>query len=471
MRFYEFKTIISEATKGNQADVPKFDAPGYFTVGDSHSNGVGNYGRGKTWKAMGMDGASAYDPMHMSAIDRIPTGSVVAISLGANDLGSKPIPQIVSQVEKVINAALGKKLQVVYLLPTATVDPKNKAKRDELRSALKNSIGVPVYDLGTVTGGDGLHQPMGVYGGIANKISSEHKPSAGTGTTLGTSDAKPGAPTAKDRIKDSTDLEQGPPFPPDLKDDVMKMQQSLQELGYSVGRLGVDGKYGPATAAAVAAFKKDYSIDGSGSSFGEKEFSVLSQIDAGQVKRVAASKPEVANSAPMAPLAMDSVTKGRVGEVLDLVAGPESRGHYDMMFGGKRDPDILKMTMKELTDYQLRHSKKYGSSAAGRYQIMHFNTLSYARKAGLDPDKDIFSPENQDKMGIVFLREAGLEDWLKGIKSDEKFLERLSRIWAGVPSPSKGGASYYGGVGLNKHDTQLGMKTALNSLQQINTMA
>ena len=85
MRFYEFKTIISEATKGNQADVPKFDAPGYFSVGDSHSNGVGNYGRGKTWKAMGMDGASAYDPMHMSAIDRIPAGSVVAISLGAND--------------------------------------------------------------------------------------------------------------------------------------------------------------------------------------------------------------------------------------------------------------------------------------------------------------------------------------------------------------------------------------------------
>ena len=27
MRFYEFKTIISEATKGQQADIPKFDAP------------------------------------------------------------------------------------------------------------------------------------------------------------------------------------------------------------------------------------------------------------------------------------------------------------------------------------------------------------------------------------------------------------------------------------------------------------
>jgi len=474
MRFSEFKTVILEATKGNQADVPSFDTPGYFTVGDSHSNGVGGYGKGKTWKAMGMDGARSDNPMHLSAIERIPAGSVVAISLGANDLAANtPIPRIVSQVQAVINAAKAKALQVVYLLPTTTAPNKPKdPRRNELRDALNAAIQVPIVDMGQASPNDslGVHLDSGKYNSIGASIAGEYKPKS-TGANLGTPDQKPGAPTTKDRIQQSSGLEQGPPFPPEQKEEVMKMQQSLQELGYSVGRLGVDGKYGPATAAAVAAFKKDYSIDGSGSSFGETEFKMLSQISAGQVKRVAASKPEAANSAPMAPLAMDSVTKGRVGEVLDLVAGPESRGHYDMMFGGKRDPDILKMTMKELTDYQLRHSKKYGSSAAGRYQIMHFNTLSYARKADLDPDKDIFSPENQDKMGIVFLREAGLEDWLKGIKSDEKFLERLSRIWAGVPSPSKGGASYYGGVGLNKHDTQLGMKTALNSLQQINTMA
>ena len=286
MRFYEFKTIISEATKGQQADIPKFDAPGYFTVGDSHSNGVGNYGRGKTWKAMGMDGASAFDSMHMSAIEKIPAGSVVAISLGANDLGSKPIPQIVSQVEKVINTAQSKSLQVVYLLPTATLDLKNKAKRDELRSALKSSVQVPIYDLGTVTGGDGLHQPMSVYGSIANKISSEHALKASSGSSLGNPESKPGAPTTKDRVQQSSSLEQGPPFPPEQKEEVMKMQQSVQEIGYSVGRFGVDGKYGPATAAAVAAFKKDYSIDGSGSSFGEKEFKMLSQIQSGQVARV-----------------------------------------------------------------------------------------------------------------------------------------------------------------------------------------
>lgn len=469
MRFNEFKKLITEGQKGAQASIANFEEPGYFTVGDSHSNGVGNYGRGKTWKALGMDGASAFDSMHSAAIAKIPAGSVVAISLGANDLGSKPIPQIVSQVNKVIGDAKEKGLEVIYLLPTATTDIKKKNKRDELRQALSAAINVPTYDLGTVKGGDGIHQPMSVYGGIANQISGEHTPKSKG--KLGTPDQKPGAPTTKDRIKNSTNLEQGPPFPEEQKDEVKRMQSGLQDLGYSLGRLGVDGKYGPATAAAVAAFKKDYGIDGPRSSFGQKEFDLISQINAGQVKRVTASKPEAPDATPMAPLQMDSVTKGKVGEVLDLVAGPESKGYYDMMFGGKRDSDILKMTLKDLTQYQLRHSRKYGSSAAGRYQIMHFNTLSYARKAGLDPNKDVFSPENQDKMGIVFLREAGLESWLNGKIDDERFLERLSRIWAGVPSPSKGGSSYYGGVGYNKHETQLGMKTALNNLQQINTMA
>lgn len=287
MRFYEFKNVILEAAaKGQQADIPSFDGPGYFTVGDSHSNGVGNYGRGKTWKAMGMDGASAFNSMHTSAIERIPAGSVVAISLGANDLGSKPIPQIVSQVNNVISAAKGKGLQVVYLLPTATVDPKNKAKRDELRKALNAGVSVPTYDLGTVTGGDGLHQPMNVYAGIANKIAGEHTPRA-TGAKTDNPAEKPSDKNdPKDRIKTSSELEQGPPFPDDLKDEVSKMQSSLQELGYNVGRLGIDGKYGPATAAAVAAFKKDYGLTSPSNTFGTDAFDMLSKIKSGQVARV-----------------------------------------------------------------------------------------------------------------------------------------------------------------------------------------
>ena len=455
MRFNEFKIIITEATKGKQADMPSFSEPGYFTVGDSHSNGIGNYGRGNTWKAMGMDGASAFDSMHMSAIERIPAGSVVAISLGANDFkAKKPIPQIVSQVNNVINSAKSKGLQVIYLLPTSTTGGDSKA-RDELRSALNTGVTVPTYDLGPA-GSDGLHLSMPSYANIASRIVSEHKPSVST-KPLGTPDAIPGAPTTKDRIKQSMNLEQGPPFPSEQKDEVMKMQQSLQELGYNLGRLGVDGKYGPATAAAVTAFKKDYGISGVGSSFGKDSFDMLSQINAGQVKRVAASKPTAPVAKELPPLADDAVTKGKIGEVLDLIAGPESRGHYDIMFGSKRRPEILDMTITKLFQFQrdYKRGKITGSpmetAAAGRYQFMPNTLAECVRGLGMNPNKEKFTPENQDKLIIYRLRSIRqLDDWLAGKISNDQFMDNLAMEFASFPAPSKSGRSWYDKVGSNK---------------------
>jgi hypothetical protein len=70
-------------------------------------------------------------------------------------------------------------------------------------------------------------------------------------------------------------------------------------------------------------------------------------------------------------------------------------------------------------------------------------------------------------MGIVFLQEKGLNQWLAGKLDDKQFLEGLARVWAGLPAPSKGGKSFYGGVGLNRAETQVSMKTALNTLQDI----
>jgi peptidoglycan hydrolase-like protein with peptidoglycan-binding domain len=460
MRFREFVNIkLIEATKGNQADTPKFDMSGYFTVGDSHSNGVGNYGRGKTWKALGMDGASAFDPMHMQAIEKIPSGSVVAISLGANDLKGKPIPAIVAQVQKVINAAKDKVLQVVYLLPTTTAPNKpNDPKRDELRQALSAAINVPIEDLGQASPGDpmGLHLSSGGYNAIASRISKQYTPRA-MGAKLGPSDQEPGAPTTKDRIQKSAELEQGPPFPPEQTAEVIKMQQSLQELGYSLGRLGVDGKYGPMTAAAVAAFKKDYGLTGTGSNFGKDGFDLLSQINAGQVKRVAASKPAAPTAKELPPLADDAVTKGKIGELLDLIAGPESRGHYDIMFGSRRHPEILDMTITELFQFQRDYKrgkitgKPMETAASGRYQFMPNTLAECVRGLGMNPNTEKFSPANQDKLIIYRLRSIRqLDQWLAGKIKNDQFMDNLAMEFASFPAPSKGGKSWYDKVGSNK---------------------
>jgi N-acetylmuramoyl-L-alanine amidase len=55
-------------------------------------------------------------------------------------------------------------------------------------------------------------------------------------------------------------LEAGPPYPPEQVDAVKALQTKLEELGYDVGNTGVDGKYGPRTARAVAAYMRDFNV-------------------------------------------------------------------------------------------------------------------------------------------------------------------------------------------------------------------
>jgi peptidoglycan hydrolase-like protein with peptidoglycan-binding domain len=61
----------------------------------------------------------------------------------------------------------------------------------------------------------------------------------------------------------SSSLKAGPPYPPEDTDAVKKMQTKLEELGYSVGTTGVDGKYGPRTTRAIRAYKIDHNVRGS----------------------------------------------------------------------------------------------------------------------------------------------------------------------------------------------------------------
>lgn len=261
MRFREFKTIITEATKGKHADVAKFDEPGYFSVGDSHSNGVGNYGRGKTWKAMGMDGASAFDPMHMNAISRIPSGSVVAISAGANDIG-KPTNQIMGQVNKLIAAAAQKGLTPVYLLPTSSAQPSKKEKRDELRNVLSAGVtGAPIIDLG-MAGADGLHLSMGAYGGIASKIVSQYKLSAPSGQAA---QATAAAPADQDKKPSDSTTGFNVTVPSNYKGiEVADIQKLLQAMGYELAKYGVDGIKGPETTEAIRQFQKAEGLPNNG---------------------------------------------------------------------------------------------------------------------------------------------------------------------------------------------------------------
>lgn len=276
MRFNEFKILLEKKLVGGN------ESTGYYTVGDSHAVGLANYA-GKPWINKGKNGLPSTDALHSSAINSIPKGSVVLISVGANDTFAKnPNPQtIASNVSNLVNAAKSNGLKVTYLLFPVGTRPNAEVRR-KTREAIKSSIDVPIVDLEGSRLVDGVHADAAGYKNASAKVLSGAKPTV----SLGTPDAEPGAPSVKDRIATSAELEQGPPYPASQKDEVSTMQQSLQDLGYSLGRTGVDGKYGPFTAAAVAAFKKDYDLKGNGSSFGKESFDMLSKINAGQVARV-----------------------------------------------------------------------------------------------------------------------------------------------------------------------------------------
>ena len=273
---------------------------------------------------------------------------------------------------------------------------------------------------------------------------------------------------------------------------VRDVQQVLEKLGYSVGPPGLDGIRGPYTTAAVKKFQEDnppLEVDGDP---GPETVAVMNKILKDKPKVAAALKSSTpdqvkaptsggsdksntgvaAAAGPLPPLAMNSVTAGKVGKILDLVSGPESRGLYDIMNGSVRAPEILNMTIADANKFQIKHQRTTRfSSAMGRYQIMAENTIPYAKMAGLDPNRDLFSPENQDKMGIVFLREKGLEKWLDGTISNEKFMKGLARVWAGLPSPENNGKSFYDKTGNKVGNNVAGMSldavdAALNDIRQ-----
>ena len=444
MRFLEFKQTET-ATK-------------IYAIGDSHAVAVAGTGK---FISLATNGRSAMNGANDDAVAKVTPGSTVVLSAGANDMMNPNKQQVASRVVSLITKLQQKDCKVFYILFAETDNPKFAKDRNQLRQLVKSSLpaGVEVIDMGklSMASGDGIHAPMGWYTSASAKVKAGAKP--GQAPT----------PTPTPTIPVEQSLKAGPPFKSEDKEAVTAMQQSLKKLGYSIGPTGTDGKFGPYTTAALRAFQKDYKLEGDGTAFTKKDSDLLAMVMTNKIARVEPSqqKSRVGKKEAERPVVYDAVTKGKVGEVLNFVAGPESRGYYDMMFGGERDPNILKMTMNDLAKYQLAHAKKAGSSAAGRYQIMHFNTINYARAAGLDPQKEKFTPENQDKMGIVFLKEKGLDQWLSGKISDKNFLEGLARVWAGLPAPSKDGDSYYGGVGLNRSKTSVDIKTALNTLSNI----
>ena len=144
--------------------------------------------------------------------------------------------------------------------------------------------------------------------------------------------------------------------------------------------------------------------------------------------------------------------------LLNVIAGGESAsGGYEAMYPSTTLPGATKMTISEVA--------RKARGAVGKYQQLPQYLVGRAKAAGLDPEKDLYSPANQDliaaKVNIAVNRKGN--DWLSGKITDEQFGNLLSKEFAALKQPN--GRGYYDGDGRNKATVE--WKTVKQSLQKI----
>ena len=150
------------------------------------------------------------------------------------------------------------------------------------------------------------------------------------------------------------------------------------------------------------------------------------------------------------PLSQSSVSGGWSGALLDLIAAPESRGNYNAWYGDAAQDrvDLSGFTVDQVRDLQADLVQANGGSAIGRYQLLDDTLDGLVERLGLSGNER-FTPELQDRMALQLAQDAGMDDWIAGRISDERFAENLSQVWAGLPRDGSN-ESYYAGIQGNR---------------------
>ena len=161
--------------------------------------------------------------------------------------------------------------------------------------------------------------------------------------------------------------------------------------------------------------------------------------------------------------------------VLDLIGRYESRGDYDIVYGGipkaQRPAKLTAMTIDQVIAWQKQVvAAGAASSAAGKYQIIR-KTLEASIAALRMSGARLFDKATQDQLAMHLLRGRGMQRFLDGQIDVDDMALGLAKEWASLPVPHdmkgasrqiKAGQSYYAGDGLNKaHATVAVVEKAL----------
>jgi hypothetical protein len=140
---------------------------------------------------------------------------------------------------------------------------------------------------------------------------------------------------------------------------------------------------------------------------------------------------------------------GPVARLRDLIAAAEAgpAGYDAVQHGARIRPPAppTRLTIGQIDDW-IRATPGQ-PHAIGRYQFIPPTFRRLVAQLGLSRDTP-FSPLVQDRMADILMVEAGLETFLSGEIGRVAFMNRLARVWAGLPTSS--GRSHYHGYAGNR---------------------
>ena len=137
---------------------------------------------------------------------------------------------------------------------------------------------------------------------------------------------------------------------------------------------------------------------------------------------------------------------------------------------------LPQLTVQQVLDWQDSIDPLYPSEASGAFQFME-DTLRGMTKGEARHWRDkLFGRNTQMALATVLLRRRGLDDFLDGAITVDKFCNSLAKEWASLPVVTsikrrgklvKVGRSYYAGDGLNvAHGDVETIKALVRELRQ-----
>lgn len=154
---------------------------------------------------------------------------------------------------------------------------------------------------------------------------------------------------------------------------------------------------------------------------------------------------------PKAPVAAEhpALQGSDVERIRTIISRAESRrdGYDAVQHGAKRRPPKRPTAMTIAEIFAWIKATPGQPHAIGRYQFIPATLRRVVREAGVNP-KAKFSPQIQDRLADVLLKDAGLQLLRAGKINRRTFMNNLAKIWAGLPNQT--GKSHYHGYAGNK---------------------